>query len=84
MAFDKGNLLWQKPAPPAQFGQYITILGDNSLLVVGGNEIDHWDRDGNPRFEVVLDEGEQITTPPVIDAKGRIYVGTFSGIYCLE
>jgi len=84
MAFDKGNLLWQKPAPPAQLGHYLTILGDNSLLVVGGNEIDHWDHDGNPRFEVVLDDGEQITTPPVIDAKGRIYVGTFSGIYCLE
>lgn len=83
MVIDKGELQWQQTVPSADI-RYLTILGDNSVLVAGGIEIDHFDREGKELLALELDEGEVITTPPVVDNKGRLYIGTVTGIYCLE
>jgi hypothetical protein len=83
MVIEQGELKWQQPIPWAAY-RSLTLLGDNSVLVVHGNEIDHFDRDGNSLLELELEEKEIITTPPVVDDKGRLYVGTVSGIHCLE
>jgi outer membrane protein assembly factor BamB len=83
LAIDKGRLIWEKEVPSGRL-QYLTILGDNSILVVAGIEIDHFDGDGNVLLEMELEEEEVITTPPVVDDKCRLYIGTVSGVHCLE
>ncbi len=83
MVIDEGEVKWQQPVPSAGY-RYLTILGDNSVLVVGGIEIDHFDQDGKELLAIELEKGDIITAPPVIDNNGRLYIGTISGIHCLE
>ncbi len=83
LAIDDGRLAWTAPVP-AGSTQYLTILGDNSIIVVGGIEIDQFDPDSKELLAVELADGAIITTPPVVDNKGRLYLGTRTGIYCLE
>jgi outer membrane protein assembly factor BamB len=83
LVIDEGELKWQQAVPVARM-RYLTILGDNSVLVVGGIEVDHFDSEGKELLSVELEEGDIITAPPVIDNKGRLYIGTVSGIHCLE
>lgn len=81
-AVDKGVLAWKYGAFAAKYFQYITVLGDNSVLVAGANKLSLVDKDGNEIFIKLLPPGEDISTPPVIDAQGRFYFGTIKGIYC--
>ncbi len=83
-AIDKGELSWQYPILDAQYFQYITVLGDNSILVASANMLYHLSQSGEVLFSNLISPDEQITTPPVVDAKGRIYLGTAAGIYCLK
>jgi len=78
-----GKLMWQKKAPAGSV-RYLTIMGDNSVVIAGGIEIDHFDRDGKELLAIELEDGAIITTPPVVDNNGRLYLGTKMGIYCLE
>jgi hypothetical protein len=78
-----GNKLWERPVPPAAV-QYMTVLGDNSVLVTAANVLTHFGNEGQDQFLFRLPVDEVITTPPVIDDKGRIYLGTTKGIYCIN
>lgn len=81
---DKGELQWEYRVPPARHFQFLTILGDNSVLVASANSLTHLDADGGALFVKLLEAGQQISTPPVVDNRGRIYVGTAAGIYCFD
>jgi outer membrane protein assembly factor BamB len=83
LVIDEGELQWQQQVVPALY-RYLTILGDNSVLIVGGIKIDHYDHEGKELLALELEEGEIITAPPVVDNNGRLYIGTVSGIHCLE
>ena len=81
---NKGKLQWQYPLPEAQYYQFITILGDNSVLVVAANLICHLAQNGDVIFTSFVMTDDQITTPPVIDLNGRIYFGAAAGVYCYK
>ena len=79
-----GTILWRRDIPATRFVPYVTILGDNSLLLAAANALLHLDKDGNLLFETYLKPDISITTPPVVDAAGRVYVGTTAGVHCFE
>lgn len=84
LAIAEGTVRWRHVVPTTSFVPYITVLGDNSLLLAAGNTLWHLNRDGKLLLEICLEPEEQVTTPPVIDSRGRIYVGTTAGVYCWE
>lgn len=79
-----GTILWRREIPATRFVPYVTILGDNSLLLAAGNGLWHLDKDGGLLFETYLKPEVSITTPPVVDGSGRVYVGTTAGVHCFE
>lgn len=79
-----GTVLWRRDIPATRFVPYVTILGDNSLLLAAGNALLHLDKDGNLLFETYLAPEVSITTPAVVDGAGRVYVGTTAGVHCFE
>lgn len=79
-----GTIVWRHAVPATSFVPYITILGDNSMLLAAGNALQHLDKSGKLLLEICLEPEAQITTPPVVDIQGRIYVGTTGGVYCWE
>lgn len=81
-AVDNGVISWQYGTFAAKYFHYLTVLADNSILVTSANKFSHIDKDGNEIFFKLLPPGEDISTPPVIDAQGRFYFGTIKGIYC--
>ncbi len=81
-AVDNGVITWQYSTFAAKHFHYVTVLADNSILVASANKFSHVDKDGNEIFFKLLPPGEDISTPPVIDAQGRFYFGTMRGIYC--
>jgi outer membrane protein assembly factor BamB len=83
LSLSGGNKLWERPVPPAAM-QYITVLGDNSILITAANEMTHLDDQGQNQFVFRLPAGEVITTPAVLDDKGKIYFGSTKGIYCIN
>lgn len=83
LVVDQGKLVWKKMIPTAPL-TYLTVLGDNSVLVATGGVLSHFDGDGNELFTRLLDPAGIITTPPVVDDVGRVYVGTVEGIHCLK
>ncbi len=83
LSISNGSLLWQRPIPPAAV-QYLTVLGDDGVLVTAANELTHFGNEGQDRFSFRLPADEAMTTPPVLDDKGRIYFGTAKGIYCIN
>jgi len=80
---DNGQQAWTQQVPAASI-QYLTVLGDNSVVVVGGIEIDQFDAEGKELLGIELEDGAVITAPPVAGNDGRLYLGTKKGIYCLE
>jgi hypothetical protein len=79
-----GTILWRHAVPATRFVPYVTIMGDNSLLIASGNALLHLDKDGGLLFEIYLKPEVSMTTPPVVDAAGRVYVGTTAGVHCFE
>ncbi len=79
-----GTILWRHAVPATRFVPYVTILGDNSLLLAAANLLVHLDKDGGLLFETYLKPEMSITTPPVVDGAGRVYVGTTAGVHCFE
>ena len=79
-----GELLWRYPVPEATFYQYLTILADNSVLLSASDTLIHLDAEGEVLAAVVMENSGELTTPPVVDDKGRCYVGSGAGIYCIK
>ncbi|MDD4051139.1 MAG: hypothetical protein PHR28_04465 [candidate division Zixibacteria bacterium] len=80
----EGTVLWRHAVPAGRFVPYVTVLGDNSLLLAAANALVHLDKDGVLLFETYLKPEVAITTPPVVDTAGRVYVGTTAGVHCFE
>lgn len=83
-AIDKGRLLWEINIAPGEYFRFLTITGDNSLLIGSSYLLTYIDSDGQLIFNYLLDTNEKITTPPVVDENGLIYFGSNKGIYCLK
>ncbi len=81
---ENGTLLWEAVVPPATNFQYMTVLGDGSVLCTAANYVLHLTNGEEPRFAFILPPGEEITTPPVVDTSEQIYFGTANGIYCIK
>ncbi len=79
-----GTILWRHAVSATRYVPYVTVLGDNSLLLAAANALVHLDKDGGLLFEMYLKPEVSITTPPVVDAAGRVYVGTTAGVHCFE
>jgi hypothetical protein len=79
-----GSIQWRLAVPATPFVPYVTILGDNSLLLAAGNALRHLDKDGGLLFEIYFQPEVAITTPAVVDTAGRVYVGTTAGVHCYE
>lgn len=77
---EHGRINWRVPAGESQYYQYVTVLNDNSALVAAGGMLTHVSADGERVFLVQFPIGEMVTTPAVIDASGKIYVGTNRGV----
>jgi hypothetical protein len=82
MALANGDVKWIDQLLPAQL-QYLTLL-DGGLLAISGNEMKGLDNNGKERLVFRLPPEETITTPPVVDGSGRIFIGTTKGIYCVN
>ncbi len=80
----EGELVWRFPVPQASFYQYVTVLSDNSVLLGASNTLIHLDAEGEVLVSVALEDSGELTTPPVVDDKGRCYVGSGAGIYCFK
>jgi len=76
-----GEVLWKEPVPRSDYSQYITILGDGSILLASGVRLIHFSSEGTELLNIEIDEGI-CTSPPVVDDEGRIIVGTTRGVAC--
>jgi hypothetical protein len=83
MAIEQGKVTWEIPVFRADY-EYVACLGDTTILVATGVALRHIDNTGKQLATFILPPGEEITTPPVLDKLGRVYVGTSQGIYCIE
>jgi hypothetical protein len=81
---DKGHLEWDNGIPHDSDHEYVTILGDISLIVASSNMVKLFEPDGSTRFTLWLPVTERISTPPVIDNQGHVLIGTLKGIYRLK
>lgn len=81
--FVDGESAWKKEIPRTRYGQYITVLGDNSILLASGINLLQFGVDGEITTEIELDGGI-CTSPPVVDQNGRIIVGTTVGVRCFR
>jgi outer membrane protein assembly factor BamB len=84
LAFDNGRLLWQHGILGEEVPQFLTLLSDNSVLAAGDQALFHFDESGNLLFTFFVGPEESITAPPVAGPDGRIYLGTYRGIYCVK
>jgi hypothetical protein len=75
LAVEKGRLLWQHDAEDGTVRRG-SSLEDGSVLVTAGKNLLHLNAKGRLLFSV--DVGDEILSPPVVDAQGSIYVATAS------
>jgi outer membrane protein assembly factor BamB len=83
-AIDRGKLIWELSIPEDEYFKFLTITGDNNLLIGSSYLLNYIDSNGQLIFNYLLDQNERITTPPVVDEKGLIYFGSTKGIYNLK
>lgn len=81
VCFKDTKLLWQKTADGFAYS-HATALSDNSILVAQENILSHFDSNGKELFSSKLDD--KITAPPVVNAKGRVFVCSKSKIISLK
>jgi hypothetical protein len=76
----EGKLVWQRPAGGAIGGAVVTA--DNQLLVAAGSEVAAFDAEGKRRV-LWASGGEELKTPPVLNAKGELLVASDGHLFSL-
>jgi len=82
LCVEKGTVLWREPLYQSASGQYLTVLGDNSVLVGASTSCMLVSPEGERRWTVFLLPGDDVTAPPVVTEEGRILLGCANNIYC--
>jgi outer membrane protein assembly factor BamB len=82
LCVEKGTVLWREPLYQSTSGQYLTVLGDNSVLVGASTSCMLVSPEGERRWTVFLLPGDDVTAPPVVTEEGRILLGCTNNIYC--
>jgi len=77
---DKGHVSWSFELPSTL--SLITVLKDGSILASSGSTLIQISHDGKEMLRVSIDEN--ITTRPVMDENGHVYIGGVKGIYCFK
>ncbi|MEA3297545.1 MAG: hypothetical protein U9R56_06740 [candidate division Zixibacteria bacterium] len=78
----EGDIVWVYKLPQSPDENMITVLADNSVLAAVGNSLVHVSATGEEILTKIL--VSPIGTRPVMDEKGRVYIGGEDGIRCLE
>lgn len=81
---DEGRLIFETNLLDDNSFKYVTITGDNNIIVCTLNVLSYFKADGTMIFNYILEPTEKITTPVVIDENGLIYFGSTKGIYSLK
>jgi len=79
-----GGIVWATP-PVIERKGCLTLTKGNFALVQSGAALYLYGPDGKRVFESVISrEGDDFGTPPAVDGRGRIYVLSDRGLYCLD
>ncbi len=81
LCFQEGRLLWSFEAKETS-PTMATALADRSVLIVAVNRLIRVSPEGETMFDVVFEE--ELNTPPVVDAAGRIYVASKEMLYAFD
>ncbi len=77
-----GRLNWNYDLATAGGYALLTVLTDNTVLVSAGSLLLQIDSGGTAILEKRM--SDTLTTRPIMDERGYVYVGGRSGIYCLK
>jgi outer membrane protein assembly factor BamB len=80
-AFQLGKKIWEIESDNLNFSN-ATALNDNTILVIKGSVLIHYNSEGKEIFN--LEMGENIITAPVVDENGRIFIASNENLYCIE
>lgn len=80
--FKNGQLHWKSDVKASGAGVYITVLADSSLLIGAGMTLLHYSPDGKVMTKVALKDN--VTTRPVMDSNGMVYIGYKNGIAAIQ
>lgn len=81
VCLQRDKLLWLYEAKETTFS-LATALADYSVLVVAVNRLIRISPAGETMFDIVFEE--ELNTPPVVDATGRIYVASKEMLYAFD
>src|SRR5262249_17793305 len=79
VAIESGKIAWRDRVEGAPLA---TVGSDGRLVAAVGASVIAFDAEGK-RTVLATMPGEQLRTPPVLDALGRLYVASERKIYCL-
>ena len=75
-----GNVAWRHELESSAIAGAV-LTGDGQLVVSAGNGLYAFDAKGTRKVLVTL-EGEELKTPPVVDADGRLFAASDRTLYC--
>ncbi len=84
LLIENGKILRKTAIPRQKYYQFVTVAGDDSILIASSNMIKHMDKEGTALFTATLEKNETLSTPPVIGNNGKIYIATSKGIRIIE
>ena len=82
LCVEHGNLVWAYEIPSTNSGIFMTVLKDETALIVTGPFLIKVTADGKEENRMVFEE--MLTCRPVVDEKGLIYVAGTKQVYCVK
>ena len=83
-SISNGRVAWSHPIK-GRDKAWITVTKDDAAIVVQAGWLTVYDATGTVKFSVQASkDGEYFDAPPVVDAKGRIYMAGNKKLYCFE
>jgi hypothetical protein len=83
-SISNGRVAWSHPAK-GRDRAWATVTKDDAAIIVQAGWLTVYDATGAVKFSVqAAKDGEYFDAPPVVDAKGRIYMAGNKKLYCFE